>query len=170
MAEGMAKPTWIVGDPAMWNSRQEMGISKSVAEVYQDVLSPIGVTFLKGAAGRGARVSRPGRWKDALAPGLDGLPQWSVTAACPDLIRTVPEVPWDEDDPEVEDDKSENHAYEDTGRFFEARPFAPRVTPEAPFPHLADDPVSLENAVRQAAKHDAAGKPAVFRMQNLVGP
>ena len=54
----------------------------------------------------------------------DGLPGWSCTTRCDNLIRTVPEVPWDEKDPEVEDGKSENHAYEGVARFFEARPFS----------------------------------------------
>lgn len=120
------RPEWIVYDPAMRNNRQEMGLSKSIAEVYADHLQPI-CQLRPGAAGRGARESRPNRWMDALQTAADGLPFWTVTTACPDLIRTVPEVPWDAEDPRVEDDDSENHAYEDTGRFFEARPFIPRA-------------------------------------------
>ena len=102
---------WVVFDPSMDSSRKEHGLAKTIIEVYQDTMPR--VPFLPGAAGRGARLSRPNRWQDALAPAPDGLPWWSVTAACPDLIRTVPEVPWDEEDPDVEDDKAESHAYED---------------------------------------------------------
>ena len=123
---GVQKPEWVVCDPTMWNSRQEMG-KESIISVYGGVLSPIGVRLMKGTFGRGARLSRPNRWMDALAVAPDGLPWWSVTANCPNLIRTVPEVPWDDDDPEVENDESENHAYESVGRFFEARPHSPRV-------------------------------------------
>jgi hypothetical protein len=48
----------------------------------------------------------------------------------------VPEVPWDEDDPDVEDGDAENHAYEDVGRFFEARPHAPRADAVDPYSDL----------------------------------
>jgi hypothetical protein len=103
------RPDWIVMDPSMWSSRKEQGLAKSIAEVYEDVLRPIGVPLIPGAAGRGARLSRPNRWMDALLPAADGFPFWSCTTGCPDLIRTVPDVPWDEEDPDVEDDESENH-------------------------------------------------------------
>jgi hypothetical protein len=139
---------WIVMDPSMWNSREETGRAKSIAEVYQDTMPR--VQFMRGAAGRGARMSRPNRWMDALSLAPDGFPWWGVTAACPDLIRTVPEVPWDQDDPDVEDDASENHAYEDVGRFFEARPHAPRVPPPDPFAHL--DPISAQHQRALAAR------------------
>lgn len=137
----MSRPEWIVMDPSMWGSRAENGLSKSIAEVYDDELArPLHLVLQKGAGGRGARLSRPNRWQDALTVAPDGFPWWSVTTACPELIRTVPEVPWDEEDPDVEDDDSENHAYEDTGRFFEARPHAPALPPDDPYEHL--DPVS----------------------------
>lgn len=99
---------WIVYDPQMRGSRMEMGLAKSIIETYGDVL-PSGVPLLQGAGGRSARISRPNRWLDALATAPDGWPWWSVTTACPDLIRTVPEVPWDPDDKQVEAGNSENH-------------------------------------------------------------
>jgi hypothetical protein len=129
---------WVVFDPSMDSSRQEHALAKTIIEVFQDAMPR--VQFLKGAAGRPARLSRPNRWQDALAIAPDGLPWWSCTSSCPDLIRTVPEVPWDEQDPNVEDDDSENHAYEDTGRFFEARPHSPRADAVDPYQDL--DPIS----------------------------
>jgi hypothetical protein len=134
---------WCVYDPAMGGSRQEVGLAKSIIEVYQDETHHK-VQFLAGAGGRSARMSRPNRWMDGLSTAADGLPNHTFTTACPEAIRTVPEVPWDEDDREVEDDKSENHAYEDIGRFFEARPHAPRTKPPDPFEHL--DPISKRHA------------------------
>jgi hypothetical protein len=145
---------WVVYDPAMRNSRQETGLSKSVAEVYQDAMPR--VQFRAGAAGRPARVSRPQRWLDACTTAPDGLPWWTCTTACPDLIRTVPEIPWDPDDPEVEDDASENHAYEDVGRFFEARPHQPRVKEADPFAHL--DPISAAHQAALAKRYDGKRK------------
>lgn len=129
---------WVVYDPQMANSRAEMGLAKSIIEVYQDAMPR--VQFLAGAKGRGARLSRPQRWLDALSTAPDGLPWWSCTTRCEHLIRTVPEVPWDEDDPDVEDGESENHCYEDVGRFFEARPHTPRADSVDPYAHL--DPIA----------------------------
>lgn len=149
LIDGDYKPEWIVGDPSMWNSRKEMGLARSIAEVYIDVLGKV-CMFQPGAAGRGARLSRPQRWLDALQTAPDGIPYWTVTTACPHLIRTVPEVPWDEKDPDVEDDLSENHCFEDCGRFFEARPFAPRAQVLDPYEGL--DPVSRAHHAALAAK------------------
>jgi hypothetical protein len=148
---GMKRPEWVVMDPSMWNSRKEMGLAKSIAEVYQDILgAPLHIQLMPGAAGRPARISRPQRWMTALLPMGDGLPTWSVTSACPELIRTVPRVPWDEDDIEVEDGDSENHSYEDVGRFFEARPIGPKPKPLDRFAHL--DPVSRAHQEAMAKK------------------
>lgn len=143
------QPEWIVLDPSMWNSRKEMNLAKSIAEVYVDHLQSI-CQLQPGAAGRPARVSRPQRWLDAMQTAPDGLPYWTVTTACPDLIRTVPEIPWDEKDPDVEDELSENHAYEDGGRFFEARPFIPRTLAIDPYEGL--DEVSRQHHQSLAAK------------------
>jgi hypothetical protein len=96
---------------------------------------------------------------DALSIAPDGFPWWACTAACPHLIRTVPEVPWEEVDGhrgEVEDEKSENHAYEDVGRFFEARPHAPRTEAIDPLSHLNDDPISKRHQEEIAKKHAPA--------------
>lgn len=161
--EGVPKPEWLVLDPSMWNSRQEMGLAKSIAEVYNDVINPtdgrsLNVPLRPGAAGRGARVSRPNRWLDALSTAPDGLPWHTFTSACPEAIRTVPEVPWDPDDPDVEDDESEQHAYEDIGRFFEARPHAPRYKPvDAELAAL--DPLSRAEAERTASRYAARKVP-----------
>lgn len=137
---------WLVYDPSMAGSRLEQGLAKSIIEVYGDVLTGIvladgrkvNVQLVAGAGGRSARQSRPNRWLDALGVAPDGFPYWSVTTACPHLIRTVPEVPRDPDDPDVELDASENHAYESVGRFFEARPHSPRVAPVSDLTHLDD--------------------------------
>jgi hypothetical protein len=110
MARGMARPQYIELEPVMFGSRREMGIGKSIAEVYDEGLGqPLHIPLQQGAGGRAARVSRPQRWMAALSVSEHGVPHWSCTTACPHLIRTVPRVPWDEDDPEVEDGDSENH-------------------------------------------------------------
>ncbi len=142
---------WVVYDPQMSGSRKEVGLAKSIIEVFQDAMPR--VQFLSGAAGRQARLSRPQRWLDAIAPAPDGLPWWSCTTRCQDLIRTVPEVPWDDDDPDVEDEDSENHAYEGVGRFFEARPHAPRTALIDPYANLD----ALSRAHHQALDESVKG-------------
>ncbi len=142
---------WVVYDPQMKGSRREMGLAKTIIEVFQDAMPR--VQFLAGAGGRASRVSRPNRWQDALALAPDGLPWWSCTTACSDLIRTVPEVPWDEKDKDVEDEDSENHAYEGVGRFFEARPHAPRTALIDPYANLD----ALSRAHHQALDESVKG-------------
>lgn len=164
MARGMRKPEWIVMDPSMWSSRKETGLAKSIAEVYEEQLgAPLRIALIPGAAGRPARLSRPQRWMEALGVAGDGLPWHSTTTACPNLIRTVPRVPWDKDDPEVESDDSENHAYEDGGRFFEARPH----TPPAP---KGDDLASLDRESREfwQGVEGTNKKPASLSLGNLA--
>jgi hypothetical protein len=164
MAQGMARPEWIVMDPSMWNSRREMGLAKSIAEVYDDELGrPLNIPLVPGAAGRPARVSRPQRWMAALEVAGDGLPWHSVTTACPELIRTVPRVPWDPDDLEVEDDDSENHSFEDGGRFFEARPHIPKAPASDPYAGLDE----ASRAHHQALDKARARQPGKFDIRNL---
>jgi hypothetical protein len=151
---------WIVYDPQMGGSRKEQGLAKSIIEVYQDETQHK-VQFLAGASGRPARMSRPNRWMDALSTAPDGFPWWACTTACSDLIRTVPEVPWEQIDGhrgEVEDEKSENHGYEDVGRFFEARPHAPRAAAPDPLAHLNDDPISKAHHLEQERRTSPKAK------------
>lgn len=137
----MSKPSWIVLEPMMYGSRQEQNKAMSIAEVYAaEMAMPLDILLLQGAGGESARMSRPQRWLDALTVAPDGFPWWCVTTACPHLIRTVPEIPWDEKKPNVEDGRSENHAYEDVGRFFEARPHTPSTPAIDPYQGL--DPMS----------------------------
>lgn len=156
---------WIVYEPVMGQSRMEQGLAKSVIEVYKDAMPR--VHFQLGVATRNTRVSRPNRWMDALSPGPDGFPWWSCTTACPDLIRTVPEIPWDPDDPEVEHPDSENHCYEGVGRFFEARPHAPRKAQVDLYRHL--DPISAAHHKARAESERSAAIQAL-NLTGMVGP
>jgi len=79
----------------------------------------------------------------------DGLPAWSCTTACPHLIRTVPKVRWDENDPEVEDESCESHSFESCGRLFQARPVHPKIAKPDPYAHLDDISASHHRALDQ---------------------
>lgn len=156
-SRGMSRPEWVVLEPVMYGSRREEGLSKSIAEVYADVLQ--GTTqLIQAAGGRAARISRPQRWMAALAPSPDGRPWWQCTTACPNLIRTVKTVRWDETDPEVEDDDSDSHSYESLGRYFQARPLGPPIVKPDPFAKLNADPISKRHAEAMARKHAPVSK------------
>lgn len=157
MQRGMPRPEWVVLEPVMYGSRKEQGLAKSIAEVYADVLQGI-TQLLPGAGGRSARLSRPQRWMAALSPAPDGLPWWQCTTACPNLIRSVKMVRWDEKDPEVPDDEGDDHGFESVGRYFEARPVGPRPTAADVFEHLSDDPISKRHQEELARKHNPKKK------------
>lgn len=161
---GVAKPDWIVLEPVMYGSRREQGLAKSIAEVYADVLLPT-CQLIQGAGGRSARLSRPQRWMAALGVAPDGLPFWQTTTACPNLIRTVPKVRWDEADPEVADDSGEDHSLESLGRLYEARPVGMRREPADPFKDLTDDPISKAHAEAMAKRY---AKAKTFDISRLV--
>jgi len=148
--KGCSLPEWIVLEPVMFGSRRELRIAKTIAEVYADQLGSR-AQIIQGAGGRSARLSRPQRWMSALGTAPDGLPWWTITTACPQAIRSVPRVRWDEDDPEVDDPDGDNHSYESIGRFWEARPLAPPAIPVDPY--AAHDPVTRAHLAAIAARH-----------------
>ncbi len=125
---GMQKPEWIVYDPQMDGSRAEVNVSTTIADEYHlHMADPLGIKIVPGGGEQGARLSRIQRVKDALAVMDDGFPHWTIAENCEHLIRTLPDLPTDEDDPEYIDDDAEDHAYEGCGRFFQMRPAPPRA-------------------------------------------
>lgn len=161
----MQRPTWLVYDPQMDNDRSEVGLTKSIAEVYKDKLTEgMGVQLLQGA--RSSRLSRIQRTKDALAPAPDGFPWWQITEACPNLIRTLPELPVDPDDPEeIDEEYSEDHCYEGCSRFLEHRPIPPRVKPYSELDEL--DPISRAEQVGVLQRREGAVSVTPLDLSNL---
>ncbi len=123
---GFQKPEYLVCDPSMWNSRSEMGLAKSIAEVYQDILGPIGVHLVKGASSPGSRIAGVQRMKNALAEAPDGFPWWQMTENCPVLAKQIPTLPRDENNPEDVDTDAEDHAYDSCRYFLSSRPEFPQ--------------------------------------------
>lgn len=162
----MQRPAWLVYDPQMDNDRSEVGLTESIADVYKEVLQESGlqVELLKGA--KSSRKSRIQRTKDALAPGEDGLPHWQITAACENLIRTLPELPTDEEDPEDIDEEAEDHAWEECGRFLEHRPIPPRTKAYQELDEL--DPISRAEQLGILGRRDGAVTVTPLQVQNLI--
>lgn len=156
---------WGVMDRSMWGSRTEQGLGKSIAEVYiEEFAQPLGILLKPGSTDRHARVQRV---KAALSAAPDGFPWWQITAACPNLVRTLPELPHDPDDPEDVDTDAEDHAYDEVGLFWQARPELPK-SPAPRSPLNALDPISRKHQEVLARKFDRRGKPGVLDINGFV--
>lgn len=119
---------YIVMDRSMWGSREEHALTESHAEVYEKTFATlkVNVPFHKSHSGPGSRLFGMQRVMDALMPAPDGFPHWQITTACPNLIRTLPELPFDEANPEDVDTEAEDHAYDDCRYFWSSRPALPK--------------------------------------------
>lgn len=134
--EARRQPPWeipyIVGD-IPFGSRMEHGLAKSCFEVYEDVLGiPLKLNIQLAAKGQGSRKARVQRTLAALECHVDGFPNWQVTTACPNLIRTLPELVVDPDNPDdilhgTGNKKQEDHAWDDVSTFLSSRPPFPKV-------------------------------------------
>jgi hypothetical protein len=139
---------WVVYDPQMAGSRQEMGLAKTIIEVYQDAMPR--VQFLAGAAGRQARAlaAEPlaGRARGRARRRRGGAARRRAPisfAPCP-RCRGTRRTPTSRTTP------ARTTRTRTSGRFFEARPHAPR--PETMDPYKDLDPMSRahQHALDQA--------------------
>jgi hypothetical protein len=161
----MQRPQWLVYDPQMDNSREEVGSTESIADVYRkEITEGLNVELVSGA--KSSRLSRIQRTKDALAPAPDGFPWWSVSEVCTELIRTLPEMPVDPDNSEDIDESAEDHAWEECGRFLERRPIPPRVNPYSEVDEL--DPISRAEQLGILQRRDNVATVTPLNVQNLT--
>lgn len=92
----------IRADPAMWNARANIGVSDV------DIYAQHGVWLTKGY---NRRVPGWRRLLEALQPLDDGYPRLVVLeGAAPNLLRTLPRLTADPNDPEDVEDGQEDHA------------------------------------------------------------
>jgi len=127
-------------------------------------LQQTGILLKPGSTDRHARVQRV---KQALATAPDGFPWWQITAACPNLLRTLPELPHDPDDPEDVDTDAEDHAYDSVGLFWQARPELPK--PREVFQTYYDlDPLSRDHALALQKRYDQKRKPGVLNLKGFI--
>jgi hypothetical protein len=155
------QPRWkfayIIMDSQMWNSRAEYGLSKSIADVYVDELGPLGINVIPTAKGPGSRKARYQRMLEALSPGPDGFPWCQWTTACPNFIRTLPQLIIDPNDPDdilhgtTPDRKQDDHCYDDESYFLNSRPDFPKPAKQA-MGRDAYYPLGFEPRARRAAR------------------
>lgn len=153
-----------VMDRSMWGSRVEQGLGKSIAEIYDDHFGMPTKTVLK--PGSTDRIARVQRIKGALGVSVDGFPWWQITSDCPNLLRTLPELPHDPDQPEDVDTNAEDHAYDSVGMFWQSRPELPKPKPLATFNHLDD--LSRRHQEYLAKRYAERGKPGVLNTRGFV--
>jgi hypothetical protein len=161
----MQLPAWMVYDPQMDNSREEVGLTEIDQRRLQERTDRrLGIQLIAGA--KSSRLSRIQRTKDALAPADDGFPWWQITAACPELIRTLPEMAVDEDDPEAIDEGAEDHAWEECGRFLEHRPIPPRAREFSDLDEL--DPISRAEQIGVLRRREGSVTVTPLDIQNVI--
>lgn len=89
----------------------------TIASIFEEE----GIPIARGASGtRAAVVSRTAIMHHFLQTMVEGRPLLQVTRACTNFIRTIPDLPYDENDPEVVDTDAEDHCFDSAGLALEA--------------------------------------------------
>lgn len=123
-----------IADPAIWNST---GSSEgSIA----DMMERCGVYFEKG---KNDRLAGKMQVHYRLSFDAEGLPMIYFFDTCKNMIRTLPQLKYDETYPEDVDTKQEDHLYDELKYFLMNDPIPPReniIRPEPEFsPFETDD-------------------------------
>ena len=100
---------YIMADPAMWRADgNDDAISH--AETFDYYFQSEG-TRIKMMKADNNRVAGWARWKDLMAVDpKDGTPYWQCTADCRNLIRTIPQMVYDEDKNDDLDTDADDHS------------------------------------------------------------
>jgi hypothetical protein len=92
-------------DPSMWAKKNVKNVVTSTAQEYQDE----GVTLTRAD---NDRLSGKRKLDRVLAPLPDGLPGLLVFNTCYNVVRTLPALPSDPNNPEDVDTRADDHAYD----------------------------------------------------------
>lgn len=109
-------------DPAMMNTGTDgsTSISKLMQKKWKQLHGYNWLTMRKGNNNRINRVATVHNWLK-MAP--DNIPYWVITSNCQNLIRTLPELVYDENNPDDVDTTQEDHAYDSAGYFMVMQKF-----------------------------------------------
>lgn len=97
---------WVRGDPSIFNKQNFVELSKSVRDLFVDADERW--RLIKPA--NNDRINGWNVMHNWLSIAPDGEPYWQITTACPNLIRTLPELVHDEHIVEDVDTEGEDHA------------------------------------------------------------
>jgi len=106
------KPKRCYTDPAIHSSQQsgEQSIAKLFEWKWKELNDGLWVRAEKGAnSGSASRVNRVGMLHNWLSFAYDGMPYILFTKNCENLIRTLPLLVYDENQPETYDTSMEDH-------------------------------------------------------------
>lgn len=98
-----------LADPSIWKQPASAETGESIAAVFAKNKVFFAPANNNRAAGKMA-------WHDYLQIGDDGFPKLQIFTNCTNLIRTLPELPYDQHNPEDVDTDAEDHLY-DAGRY-----------------------------------------------------
>lgn len=111
-----------VADPAIFDKSR----GDSVADQMMPCSTHKGVFFHRGDH---TRLAGKMQVHERLRFGPDGRPMMYIFSNCKDWIRTVPNLPYSEKDPEDVDSDAEDHAYDETKYFLMDHPVTPVKKP-----------------------------------------
>lgn len=125
---------YAVADPAMWSKEKHDG------EAEAEVLQRMGIPLRKADNDRINGKARVHEWLKLV----NGQPRLKVWTTCPNLIRTLPALPYSKTRPEDVDTDAEDHAYDALRYGLMSRPAPAVIVPQAPrrpaFDPLAETP------------------------------
>jgi hypothetical protein len=103
-------------DPAMFNTQTDgsISISRLMRQKWKELKGDDWLLLTKANNNRIARVATTHNWL-SLCP--DTLPYWLITESCPNLLRTLPMLVYDEHHVEDVDTDQEDHAFDAVGYF-----------------------------------------------------
>lgn len=106
-----------IADPAIWDRSRGECVEEMIRREFS------GVHFRKGDNTR-----LPGKMQlhERLKFDDEGKPMLYAFTTCPDFIRTIPSLVYDQRKPEDIDTAGEDHIYDETRYFLMSRPIAPR--------------------------------------------
>lgn len=120
-----------VADPAIWDVQTGISIAEMAAKY--------GLSFIPGDH---KRINGWLQCQYRLQWSEDGYPRFYCLDSCPDFIRTVQEMIFDEHNPEDLDSSKEDHAVDDWRYFLQSRPIAPLAKAAEYNPMFGADPLN----------------------------
>ena len=118
--------SYTVGSPDMWQKR---GVRDALGgECVAETLIRSGVPVIPAD---NSRMNGWNRIRENLATAPDGIPYLQIFENCKNLIRTLPNLTYDEHDHEDVSDKCEDHAAEALRYGLMSRPSPAKIKPEA---------------------------------------
>ncbi len=121
---------FVIADSSMWDAvGQEAG---SVGMEMELVLAEADIPMIKSKKGPGSRLTRKMQTHGRLSIAPDGKPWWLIADCCSHLIRTIIELPIDENKTDSVDTDAEDHCWDGVSYGFLHFPLQLGITLQPP--------------------------------------